>query len=403
MKKYGMVLFQILLVIALPFTALASDSPANEEPQKTETAAEQAPSIKDSPLIAGYDSRAVASRAVEKNLGLFSNRIKEKFSLWLSRSGLYLDLMKDILRKKEIPEDMVFLSLIESGFNPNAYSIARAAGPWQFIAGTARRYGLEITWWKDERRDPVKSTAAAADYLKDLYSMFGSWNLAMAAYNAGEGKISKALKRSNADDYWDLLHTRHIRNETKDYVPKFIAASLIATNPKDFGFDDIEYHEPLIYDEVAVTAPIDLAVAAECAGTDLETIKKLNPELRRWCTPPDAPSYTLRIPEGTKDAFVEKLAAVPEDERFTIERYTVQKGDTLKKIAKRTGVPESAILSLNAMEKIMPMKVGSRIYLPPKGLISMDAEDRGLLKKASLKRKNHHSRKKVKKSAKKRV
>ncbi len=394
-----MVLFQILLVIALPFTALASDSPANEEPQKTEASPEQT-SIKDSPLIAGYDSHAVASRAVEKNLGLFSNRIREKFSLWLSRSGLYLDLMKGILRKKEIPEDMVFLSLIESGFNPNAYSIARAAGPWQFIAGTARRYGLEITWWKDERRDPVKSTAAAADYLKDLYSMFGSWNLAMAAYNAGEGKISRALRKSKADDYWDLLHTRHIRNETKDYVPKFIAASLIATNPKDFGFEDIEYHAPLSYDEVEVTAPMDLSVAAECAGTDIETIKKLNPELRRWCTPPDAPSYTLRIPEGAKEAFADRLAAVPEEERFTIERYTVQKGDTLKKIARRTGVPESVILSLNAMEKIMPMKVGSRVYLPPKGLFSMDAEDRGLLKKASLKRKGH-GRKKTRKSARK--
>ena len=353
-----------------------------------------------SPVIAPYDSNKVASRAVEKSLGLFSTNIKERFSLWLSRSGQYLDLMKDILRKKDVPEDIVFLSLIESGFNPYAYSIARAAGPWQFISSTAKRYGLEIDWWKDERRDPVKSTEAAAHYLKDLYGMFGSWNLAMAAYNAGEGRILKAMKRSKADDYWDLLNTKHIRTETKEYVPRFIAASLIATNPKDFGFENIEYHQPMSYDEVALDSPVDLAVVAECAGTDLDVIKKLNPELRRWCTPPDVPTYTLRIPEGTKDRFTEKLSLIPEEERFTIERYTVKKGDTFKKIAKMTGVPESVILSLNAMEKIMPLKVGSSIYLPPKGLYSPDTHDKASAKKAAFKAKKKKSRRAARSSKK---
>ena len=382
--------------ILLASTDAASPSPPPVVSAQTEKTSEKAPEISAFNSSA-YNSNGVASRAVEKNVGFFSTRIRDKFSLWLSRSGQYLDLMKGILRKKDVPEDIVFLSLIESGFNPNAYSIAKAVGPWQFIASTARRYGLEIDWWKDERRDPVKSTAAAADYLKDLYGMFGSWNLAMAAYNAGEGKILKAIRKSNADDYWDLLDTKHIRDETKEYVPKFIAASIIASNPADFGFHDIEYKEPLIYDEVELNSPVDLAVVAECAGTELEVIKKLNPELRRWCTPPDVEKYTLKIPQGTKDAFLEKLSAVPEEERFTIDRYTVKKGDTFKKISRMTGVPESAILSLNSMEKIMPLKVGSKIYLPPKGLYTVDRDDSASLKKVSFKKVSHkkHNKKKT--------
>ncbi len=377
---------------------LASSAP----PSQDEKTAEKTP--ENSAFHASaYDANGTASKAVEKSVGLFSLRIRDKFSLWLSRSGQYLDLMKGILRKKNVPEDIVFLSLIESGFNPNAYSIAKAVGPWQFIASTAKRYGLAIDWWKDERRDPVKSTEAAASYLKDLYGMFGSWNLAMAAYNAGEGKILSAIRKSKADDYWDLLDTQHIRTETKEYVPNFIAANLIARNPEDFGFNNIEYKEPLSYDEVELDSPVDLEVAAQCAGTELEVIKKLNPELRRWCTPPDVPTYMLKIPVGSKDAFLEKLSSLSEEERFTIDRYTVKKGDTFKKISRIKGVPESVILSLNNMEKIMPLKVGSRIYLPPKGFYVADSDDKGLLKKVSYKQTSKqasHKHKKKKTSAK---
>ncbi len=391
--------FCLILFIVFPVVSGAQDN-ANEEillasatTGQDEKIPEKAPE-NSAFNSSAYSSNDVASKAVEKNVGFFSTRIRDKFSLWLSRSGQYLELMKGILRKKDVPEDIVFLSLIESGFNPNAYSIAKAVGPWQFIASTARRYGLEINWWKDERRDPVKSTSAAADYLKDLYGMFGSWNLAMAAYNAGEGKISKAIRKSNVDDYWDLLDTKHIRTETKEYVPKFIAASIIASNPDDFGFHDIQYTEPLSYDEVELDSPVDLAVVAQCAGTELEVIKKLNPELRRWCTPPDVDKYTLKIPQGTKDTFLEKLSNVPEEERFTIDRYTVKRGDTFKRIARMTGVPESVILSLNSTERIMPLKVGSKIYLPPKGLYIADRDDKASLKKVS------HRHKKKKTSAK---
>ncbi len=344
-------------------------------------------------FISPYNANPVAAKAVQKNISLFTERIRERFSLYLLRSGKYLELMKEILKGKNIPEDIAFLPLIESGFNPYAYSVARAVGPWQFIASTARRYGLTIDWWRDERRDPVKSTEAAADYLKDLYEMFGSWNLAMAAYNAGEGKILRALNRSKSDDYWTLLGTRYIKSETKEYVPRFIAAKLIASDPHAYGFVDQEYHPPLRYDEVIIDRPIDLDVAAECAGTTSKTIRELNPELRRWSTPPNVQSYTLRIPYGRKDLFTENLSRIPEEERFSISAYTVKKGDTLKRIANKTGIPVSVILELNDDVNLKSLKAGQRIHLPPEGKFSPDRDDRVRAREATLKNKRVRGKK----------
>ncbi|MDP1758274.1 MAG: transglycosylase SLT domain-containing protein [Thermodesulfovibrionales bacterium] len=351
----------------------------SEPATKTEPVIEAAPEARPTvaePEIIPYKSNPMAVKAVEKSTVLFAERIRERFAMWLSRSGKYVELMKEILKNKNVPEDIVFLSLIESGFNPYAYSVARAAGPWQFISATAKRYGLVIDWWRDERRDPVKSTTAAANYLSDLYGMFGSWNLAMAAYNAGEGRIMKALKRSKSDDYWPLLNTRHIKSETKNYVPHFIAASNIASNPEEFGFMNIVYHQPLNYDEVKVNGPIDLEVAAKCADTTVELIKELNPELRRWCTPPGIPVYILRIPSGTKEIFEKNLAGIPEDERFSVTAYTVKKGDTIAKIAKKSGLSVKAVLALNSMERVKPLQPGTEITLPPKEKFQPDREDR---------------------------
>jgi membrane-bound lytic murein transglycosylase D len=336
-------------------------------------------------ILTSYNSNELAEKSVMKYISFFTGRIHGKFYLWLSRSGKYIDLMREILKENSIPEEIVFIPLIESGFNPNACSPAHAVGYWQFIASTAKKYGLTINWWTDERKDPVKSTTAAANYFKDLYEMFGSWNLAMAAYNAGEGKILRALNKTKVDDYWDLLDTKYIKRETKDYVPKFIAASIIANSPHEFGFEDLEYHLPFNYDEVILSSPIDLEVAAECAGTTLQVIKELNPELRRWCTPPVIPEYTLRIPVGTKDIFLENLSQISKEELFSIDTYTVKKGDTFKRISKKTGVPVQVILDLNSLEKIIPLKPGEIIYLPPKGKFVLDREEKSAIKKASLK------------------
>jgi membrane-bound lytic murein transglycosylase D len=377
------------LDIENPVTAanhISVDEPSDSDVPVLSTLSED--KIKDGPeMVSDYSSNAVALRAVEKNVTLFSEKIRERFSIWLSRSGQYLELMKKILKERNVPEEIVFLPLIESGFDPYAYSPARAAGYWQFIASTAKKYGLAITWWKDERRDPVKSTVAAANYLNDLYQMFGSWNLAMAAYNAGEGKILKALNRTKSDDYWSLLGTNQIKKETKDYVPKFIAASLIANSPETYGFDNLEYHPPLNYETVTLTSPVDLDVAANCAETSVEVIRELNPELKRWCTPPDVREYSLRIPEGKKEIFRDNLSQIPEEKRFTVDIYTARKGDTLKRISRRSGTPVQAILDLNDMEKIIPLKKSTMIYLPPKGKFVLDREDRDMFRKVSFKQK----------------
>ena len=174
-----------------------------------------------------------------------------------------MDITRKVLKDRNLPEELVFLPIVESGFNPNAYSRAKAVGPWQFIASTATRYGLVIDWWRDERKDPVKSTMAAADYLKDLYKMFGSWNLALAAYNAGERNIARAIRENASDDYWSLLNTNLIRNETKEYVPSYIAATMIANVPEDYGFHNLDYKNPMKYDETTISSPLDIDVIAK--------------------------------------------------------------------------------------------------------------------------------------------
>lgn len=319
------------------------------------------------PLGISFETNKVAAQAVERNIDLFTDRIRRSFSTWLERSARYIEIMQDILKEKYLPEELVFLPIIESGFNVHAYSHASAAGPWQFIAATAKRYGLIIDWWRDERRDPVKSTRAAAAYLNDLYNMFGSWKLALAAYNAGEGRIGRAIRRANSNDFWTLSKSRIIPSETQEFVPRYIAAALIASRPQDYGFYNLAYHEPLEFDEVTIDFPLDIAVIARSAETTEQEIRRLNPELRRWSTPPNVPEYTVRIPAGTADIFLKNLEKIPEEKRFSVNIYKVRRGDTLKAVAKRTGVPVSVIRDMNNMNRRDTLKVGQEIKLPPGG------------------------------------
>ena len=213
----------------------------------------------------------------------------------------------------------------------------------------------------------------------------------------------KALKRTGAEDYWSLLNTKQIRNETKEYVPRYIAASMIASTPEEYGFHDLAYHEPLEYDEVTLNSPVDIEVIAECAESAVEDIRELNPELRRWSTPPNVSNYTIRIPQGSKENFIENLNEIPVEERFSIDTYRVKNGDNLKKVAKKTGVPVNVILALNSMSGIESLDAGEEIKIPPRGKYYDDIDDKMSAKKVSYSKKisRKKSGKSNKKSAKK--
>ena len=318
--------------------------------------------MKESAIEALYKKHGF-NNVVELNLRSFSYH-KYSFQKRLARSGRYIGTMAEIFSEHGLPRELVFLPLIESEFNPYAYSRKRASGPWQFMPATAKNLNLKIDWWIDERRDPIKSTRAAASYLKYLYKKFESWNLALAAYNAGEGKIDRALKSVGKKDFWTLRSTGYLARETENYVPSYIAATAIAMDPENFGFLKVDYHEPFTYDEVIIHTPMDLKVAAKFAGARTLDVKALNPELRRLCTPPNVPYYKLKIPKGTKRRFLKNLARTKGNESYYINLYTVKSGDTVKKIAQSIGSTIQEIVDINALGARALIMAGRNILVP---------------------------------------
>lgn len=309
-----------------------------------------------------FDVPIIRTAKVDKHVQFFSFHIRDRFAIWLDRLERHRPMVERIFTEFNLPVDLVFLSLVESGFSTNAVSRAKAVGPWQFIKSTAKAYDLRVDNWIDERRDPVKSTIAAARYLRDLYQLFGSWPLAMAAYNAGERKVGRALVRAQADDFWDLTDTKLLKRETKEYVPRFLAAALIAKDPTRFGFA-LPSQTPVEYDEVIVTRPIHLRTAALAAGVSYEELKALNPELRKDLTPPD-PAYHLKVPAGRKEAFLANLATYQDWKRVHAVRYQVRRGDTLPRLASRYGTTVPAILEANAMTKSEKPNPGDWLLIP---------------------------------------
>jgi membrane-bound lytic murein transglycosylase D len=311
-----------------------------------------------------FDIPIVINGKVEQFIYYFQTRIRHKFVTWLGRSEKYIPSMKSLLKEYGLPEDLVYMALIESGFDPYAYSRAKAVGPWQFIYLTGKRYGLRINWWVDERRDPEKSTIAAAKYLRDLYEMFECWYLAAAGYNAGEYKIVNAIKRYKTEDFWTLTQKRYLKRETKDYVPLMIAAALVAKDPEKYGFTDVEYQEPLRYEKVKVPELTDLSHIAKACETSLEEIKDLNPEIRRGVTPPNEIDYEIKIPFGKKDLFLEKFEALQPLERFQFKTHLVKKGETLKGIAKLYRVDIEPLLEINHLSKTSGISKGTVLLIP---------------------------------------
>ncbi len=298
------------------------------------------------------------------------------FARWLSRSERYIPMMKEVLKKEGLPEDLVYLAMIESGFSPHAYSVASAVGPWQFMSGTGKRYALRIDSWIDERRDPLKSSVAAALYLKELYGLFNKdWYLAAAGYNAGENKILRAIDMYNSRDFWELSKGSYLKRETKDYVPKLLAAAIIAKDPARYGFADVAYLPAIEFDSVKIPSRTDLELVARICEVPYQTLRDLNPELRRWCTPPDYPEYELKIPHGKKAVFEAEYAKIPEDKRYTEKilytRYRVKKRETLASVAHRFNTTPEALAELNRLKTTS--RVRGKVLVVPVQAASVEA------------------------------
>jgi membrane-bound lytic murein transglycosylase D len=311
-----------------------------------------------------FDIPIVINAQVELFIKFFQTNLRKHFTQWLSRSAKYIPMMRTLLKGYGLPEDLVYLSLIESGYNPYAYSRSKASGLWQFISMTGKRYGLKVNWWIDERRDPEKSTVAAAKYLKDLYEMFECWYLAAAGYNAGEYKIVNAMKRYRTEDFWELTKYKFLKPETKNYVPQLIAAALIAKEPEKYGFADIEYQDPLCFDKVKVPPITTLSLIAKASEIPLEELKELNPELLRECTPPDMDEYEVRIPCGKKEVFLRNFESLQPLTKFEFKTHIVKKGETLSTLTKTYRVDLEPLLEINHLKKNSRLTVGNPLLVP---------------------------------------
>lgn len=315
-----------------------------------------------------YDIPVEMQPLVAEYIRFFQGPGRRWYRKWVSRSTRYLPVMQPILEAHGLPRDTVYLAMIESGFSNQAYSWAHAAGPWQFIPATGKEYGLKQDFWVDERRDPLKATDAAARYLKQLHKELGHWYLAWAGYNTGGGRVRRLCNRMNTVDFWTISAGRGLAQETKHYVPKLIAAALVSKNPSAFGFrdDEFDYLPPLEFDVVEVTQPTDLSVLADAAGVKEDDLRDLNPELKRWCTPPSTPEdpYLLRIPKGQKAQFTENYSKIPKRARLQYAEHTIKRGDTLGAIARRYGADTEAIMSLNRLRNPRSLKVNTVLMIP---------------------------------------
>lgn len=302
---------------------------------------------------------------VDRLVAYYSGPAREMFGRWLERAGKYIPRIQLVFASEGLPLDLAYLAMIESGFNQKAYSWAHAAGPWQFIESTGRMYGLENNWWLDERRDIEKSTRAAAHFLKDLNRRFDDhWYLAIAAYNAGGGKVRRAIREAASRDFWQLAEGRVLRDETKNYVPKLLAALTIVRDLESYGFDGLAFERRPKYEIVNLPTTTDLEVIAELCGSDYDTLKELNPELKRWSTPPGIADYPLRIPAGRGEIFRNAYAALPLAERARYYRHKVASGDNLRSLAKRYRIQVDDIISLNRIKDPRALQIGTNLILP---------------------------------------
>ncbi|MFN7146663.1 MAG: LysM peptidoglycan-binding domain-containing protein, partial [Myxococcota bacterium] len=315
-----------------------------------------------------FDIPIVVNEDVKKWMQYFLGRGRKYYARYLERSTQWTPMMHRELEARGLPKDLVYLSMIESGFSTGATSYASAAGLWQFMTYTGKDYGLRIDWWVDERRDPEKSTDAALRYLADLKKMFnGDWWLSWASYNGGQGRVMKATRYAGTTDFWKIAAGDYLHTETDNYVPKIIAAAIIGKHPERYGFVGVRYMPEWKFDAVEVPASTSVAVLAKCAGMSEDAFLALNPALRRFALPPDPAVQKVRITQGKAAAFKEAFAKVPQEERLTIQQHTVKRGESLGSIAKKYGVSVEELAKINRIGNVNSISVGTVLVVPMSG------------------------------------
>lgn len=379
MRKY----ITLTLVLAL-VSACAHRSTTPETTPTAATDSNNAAAVKDlesfrlkdaeGPQVVDQELETIPTEVnpqVEQWINYFKGRGARHMERYLARSTRYEKLMKKVLRDNGLPEDLFYIALIESGFSSSARSHASAVGYWQFIRGTGKRYGLEINAMLDERRDPVLATQAAAEYFKGLYSVFGSWYLAMASYNVGENRVKREVMNHYTRDFWELAKKKRFPKETVNYIPKFIAAKLIAKNPEQYGFGEIDYMTPIEFDHVTLDKPVNLRVMSEKMGINYEDFKALNPKFKGEVAPLKADNkLELRIPPGMQEqANVAANESVVEKAEFVADAgetqpYRIRSGDNLYTIARKYRTTVAYLRDLNDIPKGKRLKIGMRIYVP---------------------------------------
>ena len=317
-----------------------------------------------------FDYPVVINTKVQNWMVYLLTRGRGHFVKWLARSERYAPLIVPRLEEAGVPKDLLYQAMIESGFNPYATSRAAAVGVWQFISSTGKAYGLDRDWWIDERRDPVMATESAIQFMSELYARFGKWEIASAAYNAGGGKLSKAIRTYETDNYWELASSDrpYLADETKNYVPKMIAAAILGKYSERYGLKaEIREEHRLTawdFDQVSVPEATDLRVVADLVGVESSELEAINPALRRAYTPPGVANYLLNLPKGTGKKFEKAFAKLPASQRTTFVRHRIRRGESLSEIAESYGVPSKTIAEVNKIRDPRTLKVGHRLLVP---------------------------------------
>mgnify|MGYP001267030178 CR=1 FL=1 len=314
-----------------------------------------------------FDIPVVVNADVIRWMKYFTGNGRKWYGKWLSRAGKYHPMMIEKLEAAGLPRDMVYLSMIESGYATHAYSHADAAGLWQFIASTGKAYDLRVDWWVDDRRNPELATDAAIEYLAHLHKRYDHWYLAWAAYNAGPTRVSRGIKAHGTRDFWTLKKKGSFRPETDNYVPKLLAAAIIGKHPERYGFGDIVPQEPMSHDTVTVSANVGIDVLARCAGISVDEFRALNPQLRRWALPPSPARQTVHVPHKGSKKFLAALDKIPQGKRITHRRHTVKKGETLGTIGTKYGVKAKSIQVVNKIKNPNQISVGQNLVIPVAG------------------------------------